>query len=1305
MNPVNPISLRLSLLFAVALSHHAGAAVTHYVDLNSPSPVSPYLSWGTAARTIQSAVDAGSAGDLILVTNGVYQTGGRVTGVLYNYTTNRLAVNKAVTVQSVNGPAVTIIQGYQVPGTTNGNAAVRCVYLTNNATLSGFTLTNGATRTSSINGSQDVSGGGALCAASTSILTNCVLSGNAAAANGGGAYGGTLKNCTVAGNWSGSAGGGACTGTLNGCALYGNYAVNTGGGADTATLNNCTVVANSAGNTGGGFYSLNFSPGSGANNCIIYFNTAPANPNYYFLGPPMNYCCTTPLPGFGPGNIASEPQLASPSHLSAGSPCRTAGTATYATGVDIDGEAWANPPSIGCDQYRPGSLTGPLTVALQASYTNVATGFLVDFTAQINGRTSASRWDFGDGTVVSNRPFASHAWAAAGDYTVLLQAYNESNASGVSAALVVHVAVPPVYYVSVNGTNPVAPYASWATAATNIHDAIDASSLPGALVLVSDGLYAVGGRALSAGDLTNRLAVTTPVTVQSLNGHSTTIIQGYQAPDDTFGTNAVRCVYLANGACLVGFTLTNGATTIGGKGAGALCASTRAALFNCVVAGNASGGTAGGVYSGTLNNCAIFNNSAASTGGGVYLANLNNCTVTANSALSAGGVYSSVLYDCIVFYNTAASSLNYDARSTLNYSCSSPLASGPGNIALEPQLASLTHLAAGSPCQGAGKADYAGGVDIDGEAWTSPPSMGCDEVYPGSIAGSLTAAIQAPYTNLSAGFAAAFTALISGRTSSSVWDFGDGTLMTNRPVITHSWSAPGDYPVVLQAFNESNLAGVTSTVTVHVVSQSLAYAALGSTNPVAPYNSWDTAATNIQDAVDAVYPGGLVLVSDGVYQTGGRVVFGALSNRLAVTKPVTVQSLNGPAATIIQGYQVPGTTNGNAAVRCVYLTNSATLSGFTLTNGATRSTGDSSQEQSGGAVWCWSTSAVVSNCVLSGNTSAFEGGGANSGTLNNCTLTGNSSIFGGGTYVSTLNRCFVNGNAGDQGGGALSSVINNSILAGNTSTFGGGALDSTLNNCLVISNASSFTGGGTDAGYLTNCTLVGNTATTAGGGAYAPTAQNCLLFYNSSPSGPNFNGGSLNYCCTPQVPSTGTGNITNAPLFVDPAGGNLRLQSSSPCINSGYPAVMPPGPDLNGNPRVVGGTVDIGAYEYQFPLSLISYAWLQQYGLPTDGSADFADTDADGMSNLQEWIAGTGPTDPTSNLRLLNPTVTASNVLVRWPGVARRSYFVQRGPNLATPVAFTTIATNFIGLSGTNTFRDTNAPGPGPVFYRLGVHF
>jgi len=61
-----------------------------------------------------------------------------------------------------------------------------------------------------------------------------------------------------------------------------------------------------------------------------------------------------------------------------------------------------------------------------------------------------------------------------------------------------------------------------------------------------------------------------------------------------------------------------------------------------------------------------------------------------------------------------------------------------------------------------------------------------------------------------------------------------------------------------------------------------------------------------------------------LYQTQGRVVDGT-TNRVAVNKPVTVQSVNGAAATLIQGDHV---------MRCVYLTNGAALAGFTLADGA-----------------------------------------------------------------------------------------------------------------------------------------------------------------------------------------------------------------------------------------------------------------------------------------------------------------------------------------------------------------------------------
>src|ERR1017187_10461817 len=85
---------------------------------------------------------------------------------------------------------------------------------------------------------------------------------------------------------------------------------------------------------GGGAYSCTLT------NCIVFYNTAPADPDY--SGSTFNYCCTTPLPP-GPGNISSDPMFvdvaAGDYHLLPCSPCVNAGTnqdwMTNAT--DLDG--------------------------------------------------------------------------------------------------------------------------------------------------------------------------------------------------------------------------------------------------------------------------------------------------------------------------------------------------------------------------------------------------------------------------------------------------------------------------------------------------------------------------------------------------------------------------------------------------------------------------------------------------------------------------------------------------------------------------------------------------------------------------------------------------------------------------------------------------------------------------------------------------------------------------------------------------------------------------------------------------------
>src|SRR6185436_1076136 len=103
---------------------------------------------------------------------------------------------------------------------------------------------------------------------------------------------------------------------------------------------------------------------------------------------------------------------------------------------------------------------------------------------------------------------------------------------------------------------------------------------------------------------------------------------------------------------------------------------------------------------------------------------------------------------------------------------------------------------------------------------------------------------------------------------------------------------------------------------------------------------------------------------------------------------------------------------------------------------------------------------------------------------------------------------------------------------------GGGTGLSTLYNCVLTGNSARYDGGGCWGGSLNNCILVGNQAFRLGGGATAWDLNNCIVYFNIAPSGPNYSDADgpniMNYCCTMPMPTRGTGNFTNAPLFVDP---------------------------------------------------------------------------------------------------------------------------------------------------------------------------
>ena len=113
-------------------------------------------------------------------------------------------------------------------------------------------------------------------------------------------------------------------------------------------------------------------------------------------------------------------------------------------------------------------------------------------------------------------------------------------------------------------------------------------------------------------------------------------------------------------------------------------------------------------------------------------------------------------------------------------------------------------------------------------------------------------------------------------------------------------------------------------------------------------------------------------------------------------------------------------------------------------------------------------------------------------------------------------------------------------------------------------------------------------------------------------------------------------------------------------------------------------------------------AWLLTYFGTTNVNAN-ADPDGDGMSNMQEYLAGTDPTNPNSNLRITAESFASggTSASLTWHSVMTRYYYIQKTPALGSPVWTDSglgLISPFIGSTTTAGFTDTSAPAR---FYRV----
>jgi len=278
-------------------------------------------------------------------------------------------------------------------------------------------------------------------------------------------------------------------------------------------------------------------------------------------------------------------------------------------------------------------------------------------------------------------------------------------------------------------------------------------------------------------------------------------------------------------------------------------------------------------------------------------------------------------------------------------------------------------------------------------------------------------------------------------------------------------------------------------------------------------------------------------------------------------------------------------------------------------------------------------SITITNSQVMSNTAGDSGGGisANIAHIYNSEISGNEAngtgtIFGGGISMSadgaggylvirdsavSDNRAV--GTHGSIGGGIdaemAEATIVNTIISGNSAQSNAGVslwqTVLTMTNSLVVSNFGEGISSSPTSATIMNVTVADNAG--AGIAIHGPPPEdpqfevnaritNSIMWRNVGGDYgchiPGAGGCTLAYSDVGRGDTTGTGNISADPLFVDAANDDYHLQADSPCIDAGTP-VGAPTHDIEGTPRDT--TPDMGAYEWGrfrifLPLTLKSFA-------------------------------------------------------------------------------------------------------------------
>jgi hypothetical protein len=286
----------------------------------------------------------------------------------------------------------------------------------------------------------------------------------------------------------------------------------------------------------------------------------------------------------------------------------------------------------------------------------------------------------------------------------------------------------------------------------------------------------------------------------------------------------------------------------------------------------------------------------------------------------------------------------------------------------------------------------------------------------------------------------------------------------------------------------------------------------------------------VQDAIDDADPGDEIVMSPGIWQYFGAIDFKGKNLTLRSTDP------NDPtvvAATVING--------GNRD--CVIFSGgedeSCVLTGLTIT-------------EANAAIYCTDAAPTITKCRILKNEGAglrlFGALRRNSATVTSCAIVGN-----GGTGIE-------------------SSGLGNHPM---------------IRNCTIAENkVYGANSGDMCRAYITSSIVWGNLEGAIEGSilvGFSDIEGDCLGFENIN--------------IDPCFVSPGYWvDADDGSIVVDPnepnavwIPGDYHLLPGSPCINTGYwdYPIVPNETDLDGRPRVIGGRIDMGAYEFVPPIEVV----------------------------------------------------------------------------------------------------------------------